>query len=253
MKHGISGYICVRNAIDLDYCVREAALSLIPVVDELVLCDGESTDGTRDIISGLAALDSRVRVITYPWPNPERDIHFWVNWLNFARLQLAYDTQLELDADEILDPASHNQIRALRSCGKSALFRRLNFWKDHKHLAPHNRVCGEMVARLGPTSLYCPSDEPIPAQSPNLRTFADEYPALRIFHYGFLRKPDSFLRKSAVVQKAFFGSVDERIARASEGGKHWVEYDYFNGEPLRPFNEQHPEVARAWLKERGYE
>ncbi len=252
MKPGLSGYVCVRNAIEFDYCVAEAVKSLIPVCDEVVISDGESDDGTATVLAELGAMDSRVRIITYPWPKPERDIHFWVNWMNDARLNLTYDTQLELDADEVLDPAGYDQIRAMTSTGCSALFHRLNFWKDPQHLAPENRVCGTMVARLGPTSLYMPSDEPFPLVNPNVRTKAEPFPSLRIFHYGFLRKPDAFVKKADAIQMNFFGSTDPRLAEQVAKGERWDARDYFSGESLRPFEGQHPEIARAWLKERGY-
>lgn len=252
MKRGISGYVCVRNAISFDYCVREAVLSLIPVCDEVVICDGESDDNTRAMLDVLAQIDSRIRIVTYPWPNPERDIRFWVKWMNFARLHLSYDTQLELDADEVLDPQSYATIRNFASNGASLMFNRLNFWKDPQHLAPENRVCGTMVARMGPTELYMPSDEPNPAVHPNVRTNAVHMTELRIFHYGFLRKPDAFVKKADSINQMFFGSTDPRLAEQVAKGKRWDERDYFDGLPLREFNEQHPEVARAWLRERNY-
>lgn len=251
-RSGLSGFICIRNAVELDYCIVESALAMIPVVDELVLCDGESTDGTKDILSDLARSDSRVRVITYPWKNPYRSLTFWTDWLNYARQRLVFDHMLTTDADEVLDPASHDQIRALAGTGRSSLFQRLNFWKDAQHLAPHNRVCGEMVARMGPTELYMPSDEPQPAVSPNVRTNAEIFPSLRIFHYGFLRKPDAFVKKADAISNMFFGSTDPRLAEMQAAGKRWDERDYFDGLPLREFHGQHPEVARGWLRERGY-
>lgn len=252
MKPGLSGYVCVRNAVEFDYCIREAVLSLIPVCDEVVISDGGSEDGTLGILDWMLSADSRVRVVHYPWPDPKRDIHFWTTWLNFARGHLRFDTQLELDADEVLDPGGYRQIEAMKSTGCSAMFHRLNFWKDPQHLAPENRVCGTMVARMGPTSLWMPSDEPNPAVHPNLRTRAEPFPSLRIFHYGFLRKPDAFVKKADSINRMFFGSTDPRLAEQVAKGERWDSRDYFSGEPLRPFNEQHPEVARAWLRERGF-
>ncbi len=38
----------IRNGDSLGYCWREAATSLLPVVDELILCDSDSNDGTRE-------------------------------------------------------------------------------------------------------------------------------------------------------------------------------------------------------------
>lgn len=256
MNPGLSGFVCVRNAVKFDYCVEEAVKSLIPVCDEVVISYGgvygEEDDGTLEIVKGLVKMDSRVRAVWYDWPNPERNIHWWTTWLNHARERLLYDTMLGLDSDEVLDPAGYNQIRAMTSTGCSALFHRLNFWKDPQHLAPENRVCGTQVARLGPTSAWMCSDEPFPAVNPNIRTKAEPFPSLRIFHYGFLRKPDAFVKKADAIQNMFFGSTDARLAEQVAKGQRWDERDYFDGESLRKFDGQHPEVARAWLTERGY-
>jgi hypothetical protein len=224
---------------------------MLPVVDELVLCDGQSTDGTKDMIFDLWVNEPKIRWITYPWPNPINQPNFWTVWMNFARQHLAHPMQLELDADETLDPESYDAIRRVVERKGCAYFKRLNFWKDAQHLAPHNRCCGTMVARLGPSHLYMPSDEPNPAVIPNVRTYAEEINGLRIFHYGFLRKPEAFVQKSRDVQNMFFGSVDSRITEMADQGKQWDEREYFDL-PLQKYNGTHPLVAHDWLRARGH-
>lgn len=252
MKHGISGYVCIRNSITLDYCVEEAAESMLPVVDELILCDGESDDGTDNILNWIKAKHpDKVRIVTYPWPGPHRDLHWWVNWLNAARQHCQYSMQLTLDADEVLDPCSYETIRSIAAQGGSGMFKRHNYWRDPQHLVPFNKCCGEQVARLAPSGLWMPSDEPQPLHQPNARTNAVHRPELIIHHLGFLRKNEAFVKKTEVVQNAFFGSVDTRIAKATEGGKHWSDFDYF-GEPLREAERRTPTLCHAWLAARGY-
>lgn len=249
----ISAYICVRNAIELDYCLVAGAESLIPVADELVICDGESTDGTLDLIKDLMARDSRVRMVTYPWTNPHNVPDFWVNWLNFARNTLRHPMQLTIDADEVLAAQSYPAILELAAQNRSAMFHRLNFWQDAEHLAPENRCCGTMVARMGPSNLYMPSDEPHPAQRENVRKYAVEDDRLLIYHYGFIRDPQAFVRKSIVVQNMFFGSVDARITDMADQGKSWKDRDYFEGLPLRQYTGKHPTAALPWLRKNGYD
>lgn len=255
----LSGLVCVRNGFELDYCWREAVHSLLPICDEVVICDGESTDGTSESIDHMVVSDSRIRAICYPWPNPERDLYFWVNWLNWARAHLRSDMMIQLDADEILDPCGYDTIKRLAGEGASAFFKRFNYWKDTRHLAPHGRACGVMVARLGPTALYLPSDEPHPRHYPNIRSDAmrqpneGEHPDLFIHHLGFLRKNDAFVRKADLIPRMFFGSTDPRISEQAATGKRWDERDYFDGIPLEAASRMIPEIAHAWLRERGYE
>lgn len=249
-KTGISGYVVIRNAVELDYCVVEAVKSLLPICNEVVVADGESTDATAELVKAIG--DSRIRILSYPWPNPHRAIHFFTDWLNWTRERLDYSYQITVDGDEVLCPSSYDMVIRLYQENKCGIFERLNFWKDAQHLAPRNRVCGDTVARCGPSDLFCCSDEPYPRVNPNLRTNAEPFPSLRIFHYGFLRKPDAFVKKADAIQNMFFGSTDSRLTEQVAKGERWDARDYFPGERLRPFEGQHPEVARAWLTERGY-
>lgn len=247
------GLIVVRNHQTLDYMPLEAARSLIPFCDRVIISDMESDDGSYQELKEFESTDSRIWVVQQPWSRPHNDPEWWVKALNYARTTFVPQNSflLQLDADEVLGPESRDGIRdALNEPERGALFKRLNFWKDAHHLSPENRVCGTMVARMGPANLYLPSDEPNPAMRPNLRDRAQDYPGLTIYHYGFLRDPQAFIRKSITVQRAFFGSIDSRLTSVPEG-KAWDEVDYFDGEPLRPYFGNHPAEAIQWLKDRG--
>lgn len=248
----LSGYICIRNAIENDYCIIEAALSLLPVVDELILCDGESTDGTIGLLEDFVKANPKAKIVTYPWPNPHQDEYFWVRWLNFARVHCKGDMSITLDADEVLDERSYPTVLRVAASGAAALFHRLNFWQDPQHLAPHNRVCGTMVARMAATDLWMCSDEPNPMHHPNARSYAQDFGDLYIFHYGFIRESAAFVKKSVAVQNMFFGSCDSRITEMEAQGKKWNERDYFDGLALSYYGGHHPEVAKRWLTARGY-
>lgn len=250
----ISGYICIRNAKELDYCAHLSVASLLPVCDEVLVSDGESTDGTYEFFRNWAREEPKIRLVTYPWPNPHRDITWWTTWLNTAREQLAHPYQLQLDADEVLDPRSYSCIRADAIAGLCSWYRRLNFWRDAQHLAPSGHVCGDAVVRAGPSNLWMPSDEPHPEGEPEIRKRAGWPPNpdfLRIFHYGFLRKEKAMIEKVRVVNGAFFGTMDDRLVKAGAAGTPWVDSVQMAA-PLQEFNEPHPELAHAWLRERGY-
>lgn len=252
----LSGYTLTRNCISLDYCFEECIQSLIPVCDEVVVSDSESTDGTLEKLKEWERRDSRVRVVQYPWQKPFDDKGWFVKWINNTRGQLRHPMQLELelDADEVLcdSPECHHEIRNACLSNSSRFFDRLNFWRDHRHTVPEGYVCGRFVARLGPTQLYMPSDEPHPSETPNVRDFATKQDALKIFHYGFIRRRDAFLQKSEIVQTAFHGSLDERLKRCRKESLDFVAECPFP-QPLWDYAGPHPEVARHWLQERGWQ
>lgn len=260
----LGGSVCIRNGNQLDYCWKEAIQSLLPVCDEVVVCDGCSTDGTQEEIREWSGRERKLKLCVYPWPNPVGDIDFWVNWLNFARTHLTTDFHFQLDADEILSEKSYNQIEGFKANTRpriSLWCHRFNFWKDSHSLIPHGVCCGHRVVRIAPTTVWMPSDGPHPKGAEAISMAIDS--GIEIFHYGFLRKREAFFSKARALQEFFFNSYDPRldaverleILSGEKSTGNWMAdikgIDWIN--QLVPFTGQHPEIAKPWLKERGYE
>jgi glycosyltransferase involved in cell wall biosynthesis len=250
MKRGLTAYIPVRNGLALDYCWRESARSLLEVADELILCDSDSTDGTRDAMEGMAARDERVKAINRPWPDPHGDGQFLPKWLNYIRGHASYDMQLTMDADELIGPESHVEILRAVSRRECRFFHRYNFWRDAQHLIPAGYVCGVDVVRLAPTELWMVSDEAAPADMTVIDR-ARHGSGLNVYHYGFLRRPESFFAKSKVMQEAVCHDYDKRLVRAEATGVPWWSLIH-EDLALDTFRGVHPPQIHGWLKERGY-
>lgn len=250
----LSGYTVCRNAIRLDYPVDLAIRSMLPVCDEVVVCDSDSTDGTIEMLERMRDKEPKIRIINYHWPNPKGDAKWFVNWLNFTREHLSYDMQLELDADEVLDdsPECHKAIREAVEAEYCMTFDRLNFWRDPHSLIPEGHCCGKHVVRLGPAHYYMPSDEPHSAGECPILDERKTDNRLRIFHLGFIRRKDAFFEKAKIVLPAFFDSYDKRLERAeSMGVPFWQEACDFL-DKLVPYNEGYPRDVVPWLRARGY-
>lgn len=260
---GLSGYAIIKNAIKGDYPIVECLRSMLPVADEVVVADCESDDGTTQMLLRLAATEPKIRVVSIPWPElptydqwkvdaprPMNDAMFWPKLINVVRPMLRYQSQLHLDSDEILMPCSFAEIRKAVDTGGARWIKRHNFWKDAKHKVPPGWVCGENVARMGPSVIWMPSDEMHPEGEPKMRQLATFHESLQIGHYGFLRKQDGFYAKSKVAQIAIVGTYDSRLEEAERTGADWWTVSTFP-EALVPFNGEHPACIVPWLKERG--
>lgn len=258
MKRGLSGYSIVRNAIKLDYCIKLAIESLLPVCDEVVICDSDSTDGTREMLDEMASKEPRLRIVNRPWPNPINKPRWFVEWINDARQELRYDTQIMLDADEVLSEKAYPILSRNVSTGRCLWFRRNNFWKDARTVIPDGETCGHMVARFGPTKLWMPSDEPYgdgdsfhAGPEPTIRVLAIHSAELSIFHYGFLRKREAIFAKNRVNLMAFRGTWDARLSRAIlHPEKDWQDFSP-HIQPYIKYYGAHPKHCIPWLKERG--
>ncbi len=256
----LSGLVLIRNGISLDYCFRESIASLLPVCDEVVVSDGESEDGTQEFIRDWVAKEPKIKLCVYKWPHPSGHIEFYVDWIQQGRMHCKGTHICHLDADEILDERSYRAVRYYNRDGpKHTLWcKRLNFWRDHKHLIPEGVCCSHRVVRLAPQSMWLPSDGPHPKGH---EAISNAEPSnVVIFHYGFLRRKEAFFKKARALQSYFFNSYDPRlvdverllILDGERTHKNWMqEVDLEWKDNLVPYDGHHPEIIKPWLTERG--
>jgi glycosyltransferase involved in cell wall biosynthesis len=98
----ISAVLITKNeARNVERCLA----SLAPVVDEIVVVDDQSTDGTPALCEGLGA-----RVVQQAWLGfgPQK---------NFANGLAQHDWILSIDADEALDPSLQASLTAAKARG----------------------------------------------------------------------------------------------------------------------------------------
>lgn len=252
---GLSGFTVTKNCIERDYCLRECVESMLLVCDEVVVGDMGSTDETIPLLLEWFKHEPKLRIVHIPdWTSAKADNKWYVSALNDCREHLAYDTMLQLDADEVLsdDPDTLAYVRSAVEKRDAFAFNRLNFVRDARSLIPENECCGKFVVRIGPSHLWLPSDEPHPRGECHILDMSYHRPDAFIFHLGFLRRPEAFYKKARVVLGAFFGNYDQRLADAEATGK-----DPMSGMPwydrLVPYNGSYPKAVREWLVARGYE
>lgn len=249
----LAGILCIRNGTGLDYCWEEAGRSLLGVCDELVICDSDSDDGTRQRMDEWAARETRINLVNFPWTDPRGTNLFWPEWVNYARQHAKSKWIVALDADEILHENSYAEVRDAANQGRALICHRFNFWRDAQHLIPHGHCCGHEVVRVGPQNIIMPSDYPIPGSDVIMAMAVPS--KVEIMHYGFLRKREAFFKKARAIQRIWCDSYDPRLESAEDDPTPWMENhkvsEWIND--LIPFEKTHPEIIKPWLRERGYD
>lgn len=250
----LGGIVVIRNAFELDYCVKECIESLLPVCDVVSVSDGESTDGTQEFLREWAAKEPKISLNVYPWPNPKGVPDFFTTWLNYASGHTPGDHWLQLDADEILDDRSYHLILQMkkRTDRFSLWCNRINYWRDPQHIVPHGVCLAHRVVRYFPRGVWVPSDgiDERGAEAVNMAQDSE----ITIHHVGFLRKRDAFFRKARALQGMFFNDYDPRLAEAEKEDSRWMERPGITGweNECPEYKGYYPPLVEEWLLNRGW-
>lgn len=249
----LSGYTMVRNARELDYPIDLTIRSLLHGCDDVTVGVAASTDGTWEWLNDLFGGEKRVYLIGQEWRNPVGKVRWWTDWINETRAFVKGPQTLMLDADEVVDPAVFPALRT--APGATYTLKRLNYWRDARHVVKTGHCCSDKVVRFAPVNLWMTSDEiyrsqDFPEEEPPIRRLAQERLDLRIHHLGFLRKREALFKKVEVCLRAWFGAGQD--SRLLEAMKHpEVHWSTFVDQPLEEYGGPWPELIVPWLRERG--
>ncbi|MCI4363845.1 MAG: hypothetical protein L3K13_06040 [Thermoplasmata archaeon] len=109
----ISGFMAVRNGLRLGYPFREAIRAALPVVDEFVVEDGHSEDGTYELLELLASSEPKLRLSRHGWDPVSTNGSAIRNALDHARRLARGDYIWQVDANEVLPGQDVDAMRAL--------------------------------------------------------------------------------------------------------------------------------------------
>lgn len=273
----ISGFTMVRNAVKLYYPVREAILSILPVVDEFVVAlgDCDADDTTQEQIKSIGS--DKVRIIHTVW-----DIESYPRGMehahqtDIAREACTGDWLFYLQADEVVHekylPHIVDQCRLYRDDQRveGFLFDYIHFYGDYWHHIDYHG--------------WYPEEIRIVRNDPDIHSFASAQSFRRIphfdgksyrdkegtfklqvkkidaaiYHYGWVRPPSLMQRKSKS-----FHAIHKGTAHAEQIYQERSEsFDYGNMNRCRRFNGTHPAVMKHVIEkfdwgdalhfERGY-
>jgi len=238
----ISGFSFVRNAVKLDYPVREALASILPVVDELVVAvaPGDPDDTTREVVASLD--DPRLKIVEAVWDDRRRQ-GIYADLTNVALDACTGDWCLYIQADEVLHEDDLPVLRA--RCEEllddrrveGLLFDYLHFFGDYEHLQDghgwYHREIRVIRNGIGVRSVR-------DAQSfryPDQRRITVAPSRARVFHYGWVRHP-RFMQ--AKVREFWSHRMSLEEVEAEHGGRE--EFDYGPLGRLPRYHGSHPAV-----------
>jgi len=132
----ISAYSFVDNNFKKGFYIFESISSALTFIDELVVLDGGSEDGTYEALLEMAKSEPKLKIYQLPWNQKNLMKHSCMVFKNAALMQCTGDWCILQDADEVIPEWDKDKIRNLanRTDVDSFEFNTLHFYKDFEHL-----------------------------------------------------------------------------------------------------------------------
>lgn len=240
----MSGFTFIRNAIKLDYPVKEAILSVLPLVDEMVVAVGRSEDDTRALIESLG---SKIRIVDTTWDDSLRE----------GGKVLAIETDKALRAtnpnaswciyiqgDECIHEQYHNEIRNKMiqyvndSNVDGLLFDYAHFYGSFDFLGDSKKWYRKEIRVI--------KNDPKIASYKDAQGFRKEGHKLKVkqiaasvYHYGWVRHPKFQMAKVLEANKLWHS--DDYIQQKFDTN---ADFDYSQVDSVVRFEGTHPEVMK---------
>jgi len=259
----ISGFSMGKNAVKLYYPMKQAVMSILPIVDEFVVALGnnDEDDKTREQILSIGS--DKIKIIDTVW-NIEKyprgmehahqtDIaksHCTGDWLFYLQSdEVIHEKYLPIIQKRCLELLDDKEIEGL-------VFDYKHFWGDYEHIQDgHCWYRKEIrIIRNNPVIHSWESaqsfrkipdfDEINYRQHENTFKLKVADSGASVYHYGWVRPPELMQSKIKVFSTNHRGkaSVDKQIS------EHLYDkiFDYGNLSCLTRFDGSHPAVMKEW-------
>lgn len=253
----VSGFTFFRNAVSLDYPFKESILSLLPLVDELIINLGDSTDDTLKVVQSIH--DPKIRIIETPWDPALCDNgQIFSVQTNIALGQVRKDADwaFYLQSDEILHEKDYEKIQESMLIYKDRkevlglMFPYVQFIHDYKSIDPWSfrrairviRPGGKLVS-VGDSSGFARVSDGkyLDKRNKNLWRYANG----KVYHYSSVKNPKAYLRKLQAQTTWYHGGhPDEATKKILDAGETIPERYFIS----KSFTGTHPKVMEERIR-----
>jgi glycosyltransferase involved in cell wall biosynthesis len=205
----LSIYTAVRNGLENDFHVEAMLRHHARLVDEIVVNEGYSTDGTYERIRNIGG---NVRTFRSHWGEP-RDINWYVRFKEEARKQCTGDWCILLDCDEFIPEWEFEKIREALSQTDELMLpaKFINFYGNYRvfHGAPEvvNWPARKMIIHRNDPRINIWGDgSNVKIKDQEFR-WGDSEPTITVHHFGMVRDPGILRYKWWMQGRTFQGRV----------------------------------------------
>ena len=247
-----SGFSIVRNGDSLGYPWRESLRSLAPLVDEIVVAHGDSTDTTLASLEILAKeLPCPLRILNSPWdPANTKGGSELARQSNIALAACAHEICVYIQGDEVLHEKEYTQLRAdLERFEKDEdvdglTLEWIHFYGTFENVVRSRRWYRREVRAVkksrGLQSYGDAQGFRIPTGDGKWTKPRTALSTAHCLHYGWVRPPEVMARKSQALDRLWHGSARD--------GTHDPKGAFPPHFGMHRYQGSHPQVMRARIE-----
>jgi len=245
----VSGFTFVKNAIKYGYPVVESITSILPMVDEMVVCLGDSEDDTNNLIASIGS--DKIKMIHSVWDDSlvEGGKVLAVE-TNKAIAATATDSDwlFYIQADEVVHEQYHNSIVAAMQQYKDdkkvegLLFNYHHFYGSYKYIGDGRSWYSKEIRIIRNNKRIKSHLDAQGFRWNDSRKLNVKLINAYIYHYGWVRNPLTMYQKAVGFGKFWGGEEGRKISEAA--AKEAVQFDYSNIDSVTLFKGTHPAVMK---------
>jgi hypothetical protein len=251
----ISGFTIIKNAIINDYPVVEAITSILPVVNEMIVLVGDSSDETRKLVQAIN--DPKIKIFDSVWDHslPKDGTVFAVEtdkafnlvdpestWAFYIQADEAvHEKYLPVIRDACIKYQDDEKVEGL-------LFKYLHFYGTYDYVGDSRRWYNREI-RIIRNDKAINSYRDAQGFRRGRKRLKVKLIDAYIYHYGWVKSPQRMKKKMKEVSKYWMEeSNDLKSFLQSEDFFNYEEFD-----SLEKFAGTHPAVLKKRISEKNWE
>jgi glycosyltransferase involved in cell wall biosynthesis len=250
----ISGFTIIRNAILNDYPIVEAIQSILPVVDEMIVLVGDSTDETEQLIRSIGS--NKIKIHYSVWDMSLRSggqVLAVETDKAKALINPKSDWAFYIQADEVIHEKYHAAI--LEGCAEhlsnaeveGLLFDYLHFYGTYDYIGDSRKWYHKEVRIIRNNTSITAYKDAQGFRKGTEKIRVKPIPAC-VYHYGWVKSPEQMMQKQKNVSPYWLGDADMEKMLMNPAAWNFESFD-----SLEKFTGTHPSVMLDRINRKNWQ
>jgi hypothetical protein len=251
----ISGFTIIRNAVVNDYPVVESINSILPIVDEMVVLVGNSSDDTMQLIRSIGS--PKIKIYESVWNDSLRQggaVLADETNKAFQLIDPGSTWAFYIQADEAVHEKDHAAI--LEACRKhkdspdvdGLLFKYIHFYGTYDYIGDSRRWYRNEV-RIIRNNKEISSYKDAQGFRIGKKKLHVKPANASVYHYGWVKNPDQMVKK--IKDVARYWTEDSEAFRGFIANENIFKFEDFDS--IAKFTGSHPSVMHKRITEKNWE